>query len=422
MRSRLVLGFALAFVGAPAGARADLAQDASRIETAWRAAGASVTMLPTRFLWDEEILTVRLPPRATSGACTTVALVGARGASFRGKLGGMDDRDGRDRAASIAGVAELVRCDGGNVDRIIVSGDAGRGAVEVIVAVSAAPLAPLRDILPERTGGVVVSTSEPGPLPSLPPIVRRIDSAEARAKSEGAKIAPVERLDARSDGTGGAEVDLEPGCHRIELLAHEVDGNPRVRFDVDAELRDSDDDTPLARDRSEAADARLYTCVGVPVLGSIAFAGAPSNGEVTRLLSSWPIPEAIPRTWGPQVRAKMTGALLARGLSRNLAPAVHLAQGGPGLTSMPVPVEPGACYVAMIASIRGRLRQLALRASIGALDSADERGAAEESGAVAFCTRERRSVRLDVEARGSPGLWWAVSLHRTQSAIWEAKK
>lgn len=416
------LGVGTAFGSWTTTARADLRADAARIETAWRSVGAKVTTLPTRFLWDEEVMTVRLPKREGKAACTTVALVSSRGTSFRAKLGGIDDPDGRDRGASIAGVTEIVRCDGIEVDRIMISGDAGRGAVEVIVGYGAQPLPGLREVLTERTGGLVVNTSEPGPLPTLPPAARRVESASARARGEGAKLAPLEKLVARPDGTGLAEIDLEPGCHRIDLLAHESsDASARARFDVDAELRDSDDDTLLARDRSEAADARLYTCVGNAVQGAVAFAGAPSLGTVTRILASWPIPDAIPRTWGPQVRARMTGALLARGVSRAAEAPIVQIQGGTGLTGLTVDVEPGACYVAIVAGIRGRLRQLSLRASVGALDSTDERGAVDEAAAVAFCARDRRNARLEVEARGAAP-WWALSLHRLQSAVWEAKR
>ena len=416
-----LLAVGTVFGSSSSNAYADLRDDSVRIEKAWRAAGAKVTTLPTRFLWDEEVMTVRLPKREVAAPCTTVALVSSRGTSFRAKLGGLDDPDGRDRGASIAGVTEIVRCDGHEVDRVLISGDAGRGAVEVIVGYAARPLPGLRDVLTERTGGLVVNTSEPGPLPTLPPAARRVESAEARARSEGARLAPLEKLIARPDGTGLAEVDLEPGCHRIELLAHETDSSARARFDVDAELRDSDDDTLIARDRSEAADARLYTCVGAAVQGAIAFAGAPSSGTVSRILASWPIPDAIPRSWGPQVRARMTGALLARGVSRATEAPIVLSQGGQGLTGITVDVEPGACYVAIVAGIRGRLRQLSLRASVGALDSTDERGAAEEAAAVAFCARDRHVARLEVEARGAAP-WWALSLHRLQSAVWEAKR
>jgi hypothetical protein len=416
-----LLAVGAATPSADSSARADLRGDVARVGDAWRKAGARVTVLPTRFLWDEEVLTVRLPKPEGRAPCTTVALVSARGTSFRAKLGGIEDADGRDRSASIAGVTEIARCDGGEVDRVLVSGDAGRGAVEVIVGYGAQPLPGLREILTERSGGVVVNTSEPGPLPSLPPAARRVDSAEARARGEGAKLAPLEELGARPDGTGLTEVDLEPGCHRIELVAHEVHGSARARFDVDAELRDSDDDTLLARDRSEAADARLYTCVGSLVQGAVAFAGAPSGGQVTRILASWPIPAAVPRAWGGQVRARMTGALLARGVTRATEAPILLTQGGAGLTGLTVDVEPGACYVAVVAGIRGRLRQLSLRATVGALDSTDERGASDEAAAVAFCTRDRRVARLDVEARGAAP-WWALSLHRLESGVWESKR
>ena len=100
---------------------------------------------------------------------------------------------------------------------------------------------------------------------------------------------------------------------------------------------------------------------------------------------------------------------------------VWLGQGGSGLTAMPVPVEAGACYVAVVAATRGRMRQLALRASVGALESADERGAQEEGAAIAFCARDRRFVRLEVEARGANPTW-ALALHRVQSGVWELKR
>ena len=415
------LGAAALFVALTdaAPARADLALDVSRVERAYRASGADVEVLPTRFLWDEEVLTVRLDPKPST--CTTVALVAARGTSFRARLGGIEDREARDRGASIAGVTELSRCDDAPVERVVVSGDAGRGAVEIIVARGLFVAPTLRSILPERTGGVVLTTSEPGPQPTLAPAHKRVESAELRAKSEGAHIEATEKVNVRSDGTGMTEVELDPGCHRIDLLAHEVEGGARARVDVDAELRDSDDETLLARDRSEAADARLYACVGVPVLGAVAFAGAPSSGKVSRVHASWPIPDAVTRAFGPHARARMAGALLSRGLTRLPGAPVWLGQGGSGLTAMPVPVEAGACYVAVVAATRGRMRQLALRASVGALESADERGAQEEGAAIAFCARDRRFVRLEVEARGANPTW-ALALHRVQSGVWELKR
>lgn len=423
VRRTVVALLALVSAFVPQVARADLRGDAARVEGAWRASGAVVTVMPTRFLWDEETLTIRFPTPSPerSYPCTTVAIVAARGTSFRAKLGGFDDPDGRDRSASIAGVTEITRCDGSDVDRVLVAGDAGRGAVEILVAYGDHAPPGLREILPERTGGVVVSTSEPGPLPTLPPVQRRIEASEARARNEGATLAANEKLRARPDGTGTNEVALEPGCHRLELLAHEADPSGRARFDVDAELRDSDDDTLLARDRSEAADARLYTCTGVAVQGNVAFAGAPAGGTVTQVLSSWPLPEAVPRNWGPQVRAKMAGALLARGLSHAVEAPIALAQGGVNVTTVPIDVEPGACYIAVLAGIRGRLRQLSLRATVGAIDATDERGAVDENAAVAFCAHERRIARLDVEARGASP-WWALAVHRLQSGVWEGKR
>ena len=60
------------------------------------------------------------------------------------------------------------------------------------------------------------------------------------------------------------KLDLEPGCHRLEIFAPDVrnaHGPRRRRLDVDAEIRNEDEEL-LARDRTEAPDARLETCVG----------------------------------------------------------------------------------------------------------------------------------------------------------------
>jgi hypothetical protein len=117
----------------------------------------------------------------------------------------------------------------------------------------------------------------------------------------------------------------------------------------------------------------------------------------------------------------MAGAMLARHISSPPEPALLLAQGGPGATSVPVDVEPGACYVALAAVTQGHARGLGLRAIVGARQATDERGINDEAGAVAFCARERTHARLEVEARGT-ALAWGVALFRIEGGVWEAAR
>jgi hypothetical protein len=83
-----------------------------------------------------------------------------------------------------------------------------------------------------------------------------------------------------------------------------------------------------------------------------------------------------------------------------------------------LPVETGACYVAVVGVARGHARQLQLRALVGGRESTDERGASEEAALVSFCARAHESARLEVLARGT-GVSWGLALFRVKSGVWE---
>ena len=392
----------------------------------WRAASAETTGLPTRFLFDEESSVVQLPP-APKAACTYVALIGARGLSFRARLSDAPTDpllppEPTGRATSTGGVLELRRCDAARpaVRHVIVTTEAGRGAVEIVVARSDRPLPPLASLVPERIGGVVPPPPEAGALPPLLPQDRRADGAEARARRDGATVRPRAKLRASEDGTGDEELELDEGCHRIEVfgreLARERPGR-RFRLDLDAELKEGEH--LLARDRTEAPDARLEACVGGASAVSLAYAGSPPQGDVLVTHASWPLPARLPLLWGPATRSRMARAMFLRHVAAPADDPVYLAQGSSGSTTVPLSVEPGACYVAVVGVSRGRARQLQLRALVGARESTDERGAAEEAALAAFCVRAHETARLEVLSRGT-GLAWGLALFRVKSGIWEA--
>jgi hypothetical protein len=413
-------------------ARADAARDvAGRVVELWHGAGARTSIVPARFLFDEESVLVPIPTEAdgTESECTQVAIIGARGLSFRARLSDapMDPllpQEPMARASSTAGVLELRRCDKArpSVRHVILSTEAGRGAVEILVGRSDRPLPALSSLIPERTGGAIPPMPEAGALPPLAAQPDRAKAAEARIAREGSTVHARSTARAGDDGSGEAELDLDEGCHRIEAFGRElVRDRPgrRFRLDLDAELRDGE--RLLARDRTEGPDARLEACVGSPTRVTLAFAGAPPHSDVVITQGTWPLPARIPTMWGPEARSRIAKIMFVRHIAVPPDDPVYLAQGSTGSepTPLPLSVETGGCYVAVVGVTRGRARQLQLRALVGARESTDERGAAEEAALSAFCIRAHESARLEVLAKGS-GVTWGVALFRVKSKIWEA--
>ena len=194
-----------------------------------------------------------------------MAFLAARGLGFHVRLVDGRGDEPNARLPSEAGALSIERCGAALPRHLLVTSDSGRGALETLIARSAKPLEPLRRILPERTGGTTVSAPEPGPLPPLPLPEKRADLAEAPARRDGAMVSSRVTWRAGVDGGGAGEEILEAGCHMLQLFAvDQRSANPsgHGKLDLDAEIRDASDDRILARDRSDAPDARLELCVG----------------------------------------------------------------------------------------------------------------------------------------------------------------
>lgn len=426
-RSRRIL-FALAasaFALWPTEAHADARVIASRVLEQWKKSGAKATLLPSRFVFDDETVLIPIPPVEGSGSCVHVAVIGARGLSFHAKLEGASNDpllpDTGARANSLAGVLELRRCEVRGVRHIQVTSDAGRGAVEVIVARSPGNLPTLPSVIPERTGGVLPPVPEAGMLPALAAPTIRAQMAEQRAQREGGTVVARHGGRAGDDGTGEVELTLQPGCHRLEVFAKDprIDRpGRRARLDVDAELRDTGDDKLLARDRTEAPDARLEACVGRATTASVVFAGAPPATDVIITRAGWVLPALLPEVWGPSAKGRMARVLYTRHVAAPSEAPVFLAQGATGGTPLPLPVEVGGCYVAIVGVVRGTPRALQLRAFVGARESTDERGATDQAALAAFCVRAQETARIEVQARGA-GVQWGLAVYRVRSGVWE---
>jgi hypothetical protein len=413
----------------PRAVRAELHEEVERVAEAWRSVGASVALDKTRFLTDDSddqrpiVITL---PDIPEGECTTVLLLGARGLGFHARLAdeGGEDAEGK-RLPSAAGVLSIERCGDAPPRRVMVASDSGRGALETVVARSSKPLPSLRAVLPERSGGALLPVSEPGALPVLASPEKRAEIAEARATRDGATIATRATWPAGIDGTGGGQEILDPGCHTLQLFALDPRASRparRGKLDLDAEMRDESDDRILARDHTDAPDAQLDACVGEATHVEVAFAGSPPSAPVLVAHFAWQLPDHLPTLWGSEARGRMAHVLLARHVASLPRAPVMLAQGGSGVTPIPLSIVPGACYLGVTTRTKEAARAIGLRVHVGSNDAFDDRGIDGDGAAVAFCAGNRTQALAEVEARGTQMLAWGFALYRLQSGVWEVPR
>jgi hypothetical protein len=281
-----------------------------------------------------------------------------------------------------------------------------RGAIELVVArgPDAAP-AP-ETVLIERAVDPPKTPVDPGRPRGTEPLAARAARVEARARDDGAATVHTMAHVAGDEGGGSVTLRLADGCHRIEIVG-DLGAHGRVP-DLDAELRATESGALLARDRSESADARVDVCLGEPTRAMLSISGGAIRGRLAILDARWTIPAGIPESLGARVRATFVA-----GHRRRHAPTVREAAfmsafGAAGLTHVPVEIEPGACYLVSVASVRGEARSLSVSTDIAGRVLRDDGGPARDGGTLSFCGegQERQLVRVD--ARG-PGLVWMLS-------------
>lgn len=381
-------------------ARADVADDGERVQRAFTSAGATVSFAGARFLFNDDAFQLALP--ATPAECVRVALVGPRGMSLRARFvdATFEEREGR--STSHAGALQLTRC-GAPASRIVVTNESGSGAVEVIVAHSRTPPPSLGAILPDR--GQIDARPPELPLPmSLAAPERRIVLANEALTREGA-VDVTSRSAIAPRAGGQVSLELEPGCHRLVVVAKDLGAADPARVDVDAEARD-EGGSLLARDKTDAPDAVLEPCTTERKTVVVAYAGVPEGATVVVTSGRFPVASGLPTVFGDDARLRMDRALRRR----HVVPAgepVALAQGGAGVARVPFETESRACYLVVAAMAEGAPRGLGIRVRGPAIDGEDER-ASDDSGVVAFCARGAKRVSIDVEARSSGGRFGLV--------------
>ncbi|HKQ71953.1 MAG TPA: hypothetical protein VJT73_21560 [Polyangiaceae bacterium] len=406
----LPLFLALLVSSWPRYAAADLGADADRLAERWSKSGVRAERLPPVFLEHGRAKLVRLPESAfgPEAGCTTVAFLTSRSTDFAVKIEPLVSAKHHASSGkverSVAGSVVVSECGSSRAAlmRLVVEVRVARAAVETVMALGDGPAPPVADMLPERASGPSAPLADPGPRSQTEPLMARVKHAELRARNAGAERVQLQSFRAEPDGSGREVIRLEEGCHRLEIFADLVGRRP---FDVDAELRDTSTERLMARDRSDAADARLETCAGSSMTGDLLYAGAPGPASVLMLDTMFALPRGVPTIWGARVRAGLSGALHRRKLPITDGEPIEQRLGASGVTSFPIPVEPGACYVAALATLRGDPRSITLSARLDTRVAFDASSGLTDGAAVAFCSAGADKARLEVEVRGNAVAW-----------------
>jgi len=414
--ARIAVGLALLALGSPA--RADLEGDVSTLSAAWRAQG-SVRALGALLLERGDMRPLLLPPRLvdlSKEGCTSVAVLGTASATFVLHFlpGAPSWPSGEMPEPSIAGGAQLVRCGARRamLGRLAIEMRSPRAVVEVVVGQGRLPLPSLRRVLEHRDPGPIAQLTGLGPAPAAAPLELRARAIEARVRREGAQGFTSRRARVDADGKHSSLLELEAGCHRLDVLGAAGPGPGPYGMDIDAVVRSALDGHVLAIDRTESADASAVWCIGSATTARLDFVGALPQSEVLLLLAHWDLPGGLPEHWGPDARAAMAEAVRGHHQRSLGASPVYASLGVQGVTALPVEIEPGACYVAGVTAIRGDPIGIALAVGAG-LTQAENHAAPEERGtALAFCAGGDDTALIEVEARGS-GVVWLVALWET---------
>jgi hypothetical protein len=404
----------------PASARADLGTDMERIALAWSAFG-KVHRLKPRLLERGEALPLLFPAElvgSDSNGCLTVAVLGTTSMQFivdpgaePGARSALDMPEG-----SLAGALELTRCGArkAELSDVVVEMRSPRGVLEALAVASQRPPPALTAILPHRDPGPMAPPGGSGPRPTVAPLAVRVQAVERRAAQSGALELTNEDFTASALGTGVELVPLGTGCHKFELLAGERSQSDRRSVDLDLEISSVDGSRLLATDKSESNDARVLVCVGDPTPVSMRFSGAPPGSRVTLLRARWDLAAGLPTRWPSEARAPMSAVLREQSLGLAGAKLVDEALGVQGSTAMPVDVEPGACYLAVVIELRGVAQALALAAASGPHEAQSRAPLDAPGTALSFCAGASPRALIEVEARGLSLVW--------MTALWQTSR
>lgn len=416
-RGLLRAALSLGFLALPAGARAELGADATRLAQAWSEHGV-LRRLPPRLGERTAPTVVFLPVELLSGAprsCVSVAVLGPSSTHFTVRAAGgayLPDSIEDWPQASLAGLVQITRCGKrkSRLSALIVEMRSPRAVLEVIAVESAEPVQPATDVLPQRDPGPIAPLAGFGPPPVPAPINERFALTESRAKRDGALEITRELAQSSPRGSGSVKRLFEVGCYRVALLA-EPGADGELSSDLSV-LPDLDASAALAGiERGDGFGAAMEFCQGERGTSGLRFAGAAANARVWALASRFALPDGLPEAWGGGGRARMAAVLRRHGVRVNGTPVDH-ALGVQGPTLMPIGLEPGACYVAAITAVQGQAFALALGVQVGRLGSQNRMAPGTNGTLISFCAGGASTAKLEADGRG-PNLTWLFALWQT---------
>jgi hypothetical protein len=391
--------------------RADLADDVEKLRAAWSRT-ARVTVLSPRFPVPGEATLIALPVASDGHAsddCTTVAVLGAASTTFAVRLGGtVEGAPTESFLPSVAGAVHLVRCgaDRASLGVIGIQMRSPRGVLETIVASSERPPVELRAVLPHRDPGAVPPLPGAGAPPAPAPLQTRVQAVEREFSMSG--VVALSKRFAPTDATGSGQIpiDLAPGCHHIAVLAVSPE-TTEVPQDVDAELAWING-TIASFDRTDSPDAALMACTGERRLGVLAYGGSMPGVPVYVITGRTDLPNGLPSELGPDARARMAKGLAERHVTIPNREPVYESLGVMGLTELPIEVEPGQCYVALVSTIQGDSKFLSLGIDAPGIRARTHSDDPDSALASSFCAGSNDHAKLEVEAHGRQIVWVAA--------------
>lgn len=232
-----------------------------------------------------------------------------------------------------------------------------------------------------------------GPPLRAEPLSQRRARGAARARAAGASNVLVSEGRSDSVGEGVTELVLTRGCHTVGVYSADGSGAQ----DVDAELVDAETTERLDRDRSELPDAFLSVCVMRRRTVRVSWRGGLPAQKVLLEDAVSPVGAGIPEAYGERAAAGFAALFHERETASPTVEPIFETMGAQGTVELTIGVEPGRCYLAAAALIRGASRGMRLIAGDQARASVVETQAGNDAGLVHFCANsEDASLVVDV--------------------------
>jgi hypothetical protein len=403
-------------LGVAAPGRADLDHDVTRLVEGWQPYGQVLRDEPR--LAERSSPTLIFTPTAAKALkrarCLTIAVIGPSSANFVVRPLGPDRmrEPGADGSlASVAGLVELTRCgrDRFALGAVLVEMRSPRAVLETVLVESEKPLPRATKVVPQRDPGPVEPFTLLDLRPVPVPIAARSGSVEARLRREGGRDVASEPVKSNADGAGSLRKTLAAGCYRFELLAEPPAPGSRTELSfaptIDGPAR------VVSIDSGNGLQSTTTLCAGAETQARLDFSGAPAGSALLLASARWPLPDGLPEAWGAPARAAIA-ATLHRYRARASGFPVDHALGIQGPTLLPARVEPGACYIAVVAAINGRPSALSLAVKTSGVSAQNHAGSEADGTLVSFCVRAGTEALLEVDSRGY-ALIWLYALFQT---------